>query len=255
MSEIDLGSVSVSKQDRIATITFEHPKSNSLPRKLLEKLAMAIEETGADADVRVVVIRSSGNRAFCAGASFDEFLAIETLEESTRFFSGFAKVLLAIRSCPAFVICRVQGKVVGGGVGLVSACDYAIATEAAAIRLSELAIGIGPFTISPAVIRKVGLPAFNELAIDADWRDAAWSERHGLYVSVVTDTEALDAAVNARAKALADFNPDAMRELKALLWAGTEDWPTILAERVSITARLMLSDFVREKVSSLRNNS
>ena len=246
--------VSCTVDDRgVAVVTFAHPRSNSLPGAVLAELAETIRELGGRPDVRVVVLGSAGDRAFCAGASFDELIAISNEEEGLRFFMGFANVINAIRTLPKLVIGRVQGKAVGGGVGVASATDYCLATRHAAVKLSELAVGIGPFVVGPAVERKLGVSGMSQLAIDAtEWRSAHWAAEHGLYASVHEDTAALDAEVDALSGRLATSNPEAMAEMKRTFWRGTEDWDTLLAERAAISGRLVLSDFTRSAIARFK---
>ena len=246
--------VSCTVDDRgVAVVTFAHPRSNSLPGAVLAELAETIRGLGDRPDVRVVVLGSAGNRAFCAGASFDELIAISNEEEGLRFFMGFANVINAIRTLPKLVIGRVQGKAVGGGVGVASATDYCLATQHAAVKLSELAVGIGPFVVGPAVERKLGVSGMSQLAIDAtEWRSANWAAEHGLYASVHEGAAALDAAVDALAGRLAASNPEAMAEMKRTFWRGTDDWDTLLAERAAISGRLVLSDFTRSAIARFK---
>lgn len=239
-------------KEGIATVTFFHPGHNALPTALLDQLVVELEQAGADSEVRVVILRSAGNRTFCAGANFDELLAIKDEEQGKRFFMGFAAVLNAMRRCPKLIIVRVQGKAIGGGVGLAAAADYCLATRYAAIRLSELAIGIGPFVIEPAVRRKLGLAATTELTVSTDWRDADWAARKGLYAQVLDDQEALDQEVQALARRLASFNPEALREMKAVCWQGSEDWDRILPARAAISGRLVLSTFTRKALQEFK---
>lgn len=237
----------------VAVVTFAHPRSNSLPGAVLAELADTLRGLGDRSDVRVVVLGSAGDRAFCAGASFDELVAISDEAEGLRFFMGFANVINAVRSIPQLVIGRVQGKAVGGGVGVASAVDYCLATKHAAVKLSELAVGIGPFVVGPAVERKLGVSAMSQLAIDAtEWRSADWAASRGLYASVYDSTAALDEAVNALAGRLAVSNPEAMAEMKATFWRGTEDWGELLAERAAISGRLVLSDFTRQAIARFK---
>lgn len=247
------GYVRTDTQDGIATIGFFHPQSNSLPGAVLQDLALAIAGAGQDEAARVIVLRSGGDKTFCAGASFDELAAIADEAAGLKFFSGFAHVINAIRSCGKLVIGRVQGAAVGGGVGLVAAVDYCIATESARIKLSELAVGIGPFVVGPAVERKVGTAVFSALAIDATgWRDARWAEEHGLYAEVHPDTAALDAAVQRLAGILKASSPEAMANLKTIFWQGTDHWSTLLTERAGISGRLVLSDFTRNAIAAFK---
>lgn len=246
--------VSLSVDDRgVAYVTFAHPRSNSLPGAVLAALADQITQLGHRADVKVVVLGSAGDRAFCAGASFDELVAIDDEETGLAFFMGFANVINALRSMPQLVIGRVQGKAVGGGVGLAAATDHCLATQHAAVKLSELAVGIGPFVVGPAVERKLGVAGLSELAIDAaSWRSADWACQRGLYAGVYADVQSLDEAVDALAGRLAASNPEAMSELKGTFWRGTEHWGTLLAERAAVSGRLVLSDFTKEAIARFK---
>jgi methylglutaconyl-CoA hydratase len=237
----------------LGTITFGHPMSNSLPGKILRKLAETISELGQNDAVKVILLRSSGERAFCAGASFDELISIEDLETGHHFFSGFALVINACRKCPKLIIGRVQGKAVGGGVGLASSVDYCFATNRAEVKLSELAVGIGPFVVGPAVERKIGLAAMSELAINAsEWRSAEWAKEKGLYSNTYEDAETMDQAIDQLIQQLLKSNPEAMMELKRIFWQGTENWDQLLMERASISGRLVLSDFTRNAISAFK---
>ena len=237
----------------IATIEFFHPASNSLPAAILTDLAKTINHIGIDNRVKVIVLRSAGDKAFCAGASFDELIAISNEEEGKRFFSGFAHVINEMRKCHKLIIGRVHGKAVGGGVGIISATDYAIATEEASVKLSELAVGIGPFVVGPAVERKIGASCFSQLAIDATgWRSAEWGKRHGLYSEMYKTTQELDDAVASLAEKLAHSNPEAMAQLKKVFWQGTDHWDTLLSERAAISGRLVLSDFTRNAINKFK---
>lgn len=240
----------------IATVTFHHPKSNSLPGHVLRGMAEAIQESGRNPDVRVIILRSEGDKAFCAGASFDELLSIDSNERGLAFFSGFALVINAIRTAPVFVIGRIHSHTVGGGVGLACAVDIAYAHESASARLSELAIGIGPFVVGPAVERKVGPGTFGLLsATPALRRSAQWCEQRGLYAEVFPTPEALDARIDAHAKELASYSPEAMADLKQVMWRGTEDWDTLLTERAAISGRLVLSAFTTKAIARFREEA
>jgi methylglutaconyl-CoA hydratase len=237
----------------ITTIEFFHPQSNSLPAKLLEQLAQAIHGSGNDTDTKVIILRSAGNKAFCAGASFDELAAIKNKEQGLDFFSGFAHVINEIRTCPKLVIGRIHGKCVGGGVGIAAAVDYAIATEGAEIKLSELAVGIGPFVVGPAVERKIGTSAFSQLAIDAAmWRNADWARRKGLFAEVHPDVAGMDESIHRLANTLMHSSPEAMAELKKICWKGTENWGTLLLERAAISGRLVLSAFAKNAIEKFK---
>lgn len=237
----------------IATIEFGHPMSNSLPGKILQKLADTITELGKNDDVKVIVLRSYGEKAFCAGASFDELISIRDLETGKQFFSGFAKVINACRKAPKFIIGRVHGKAVGGGVGIASAVDYCLATRYAEVKLSELAVGIGPFVVGPAVERKIGLSAMSELAINAtEWRSAEWAQKKGLYTDVFESAEEMDAEIEALALRLSKSNPEAMAMLKQIFWQGTENWDELLTERAGMSGHLVLSEFTVNAINQFK---
>jgi methylglutaconyl-CoA hydratase len=237
----------------IATIEFFHPQSNSLPGKILLDLASAVTHAGTDPETVVIILRSGGERTFCAGASFDELVAIKNEAEGLKFFSGFAHIINAMRTCPKFIIGRIQGKCVGGGVGLAASVDYAIAKDTAEIKLSELAVGIGPFVVGPAVERKIGTAAFSALAIDATgWRNAEWAKRKGLFAEVHENTENMDEAVQRLAYNLSHSSPQAMTEMKKMFWKGTEHWDTLLIERARISGRLVLGEFTRNAIDKFK---
>ena len=232
----------------IATITFFHPKSNSLPGTLLASLAAAVTEAGANPEAKVIVLRSDGDGAFCAGASFAELQAISDAESGKRFFMGFVNLILAMIRAPKFVVTRVHGKAVGGGVGIVSASDFAMAASEASLKLSELAVGLGPFIVGLPIQKKIGLAAFSAMAIDADWRDAEWGHRHGLYAELHPDIPSLDAALAKRVETLVASNPLAMAQLKEVFWEGTEDWSRQLDSRAGMSGTLVLSEFTSRAV-------
>jgi len=237
----------------IGTITFYHPQGNAMPSAQLAKLTVEIEKLGADDAVKVIVLQSEGEKAFCAGASFTELTAIKDIEAGKAFFSGFANVINAMRKVPKFIIARVQGKAVGGGVGLAAAADYTFATEAAQVKLSELTIGIGPFVISPAVERKIGTAAFMELSLNAaEFYPAQWAQQKGLYAEVFTTIEDMDAAVIALAAKLATYNPEAMKLLKQVAWENTQHWDTLLYERAAMSGKLVLSDFTVKALEAFK---
>lgn len=247
------GSVKSTIENGIGTVTFFHPQSNSLPGDLLRALATEITKVGNDPAAKVIVLKSEGDKAFCAGASFDELMAINDIEAGKKFFSGFAGVINAMRKAPKFVIARVQGKAVGGGVGLASAADYTLAVDSAAIKLSELAVGIGPFVVGPAVERKMGTSAFCQLTINAaEWHSAQYGKEKGLYAELFKTTEELDAAVAKLAGTLAKSSPDAMKQLKKIMWEGTENWDTLLIERALMSGTLVLSDFTKNFIAGFK---
>jgi methylglutaconyl-CoA hydratase len=240
-------------QNNIATIEFFHPEQNSLPGHLLAQLAETITNAGNNPEVKVIILKSGGDRTFCAGASFKELISINDAQTGKVFFSGFANVINAMRLCPKFIIGRIQGKTVGGGVGIAAATDYCMATQFAAIKLSELNVGIGPFVVSPAIERKMGVSAMSQIAIDANtFYDANWAREKGLYASVFESIETMDEAVEAFAKHLCTYNPEAMVEMKKIFWRGTDDWDNLLAERAAISGRLVLSDFTKETLKKFK---
>lgn len=237
----------------ISTIEFFHPEHNSLPGDLLASLVEAINHAGKNEDVKVVILQSGGDRTFCAGASFQELISIDDPETGKVFFSGFANVINAMRKCPKFIIGRIQGKTVGGGVGLASATDFCMATKYASIKLSELNVGIGPFVVGPAVQRKLGLSGMSQIAIDANtFYSAEWAQQKGLFQQVFESVEDLDDAVQKFAENLCNYNPDAMKEMKMMIWKGAEDWDTLLAERAAISGRLVLSEFTKETLKRFK---
>lgn len=249
------GYVGYSTEGRIGTIEFYHPKGNSLPGPILKQLTDKIKKAGANDITHAIVIKSGGDRAFCAGASFDELTSISNEDEGKEFFMGFANVINAMRTCPKMIITRVHGKTVGGGIGIIAASDFAIAAQNASVRLSELSLGIGPFVVGPAVRRKLGTSAFSTLALDAKtWYDSQWALNNGLYNKVVENTEELDIAVNEMSKNLASSNLDALTHLKDIMWQGTGHWHATLEQRAEISGRLVLSEFTKKTIADFKNN-
>ncbi len=253
MKTIDSGSVQVAIKNGIATIEFYHPASNSLPGNLLAKLAASIEDSGKNAAIRVIVLKSAGDRTFCAGASFDELVSISNELEGSHFFSGFAKLVSAMRKCPKLIIGRIQGKAVGGGVGIAAATDISYATNHAMVKLSELSIGIGPFVVGPIVQRKMGLPAFSQLTLEATkWQSADWAKRNGLYADVFENISKLDGAVQELSTTLARSNPEAMSMLKKIFWEGTDHWDLLMQDRAKMSGKLVLSEFTSDAIKQFK---
>ena len=245
--------VNISTNNAIATIEFFHQVHNSLPGDLFTKLAKTITEAGKNDAVKVIILKSGGDRTFCAGASFNELISINDAQTGKVFFSGFANVINAMRKCPKFIIGRIQGKTVGGGVGVASATDYCMATKFASIKLSELNVGIGPFVVGPAVERKLGLSAMSQIAIDANsFYEAEWARQKGLYNQVFDSVEELDEAVQTFAENLCNYNPEAMKEMKKIFWSGTEDWDELLAKRAVISGKLVLSEFTKQTLKKYK---
>src|SRR5678815_2130868 len=251
--EISSGYVKSEFHNSVTTIEFFHPQSNSLPSKILDELSQEIHRAGNDDDTRLIILKSAGDKIFCAGASFDELAAIQNFEQGLQFFSGFAHVINAMRICPKFIVARIQGKCVGGGVGLVAAADYVIATEQAEIKLSELTIGIGPFVVGPVVERKIGTSAFTQLAIDASmWRSAQWAGRKGLFAEVHATSEGMDESLSRLTNTLLHSSPAAMAEMKKIFWKGTENWDYLLLERAAISGKLVLSSFTKNAIEKFK---
>jgi methylglutaconyl-CoA hydratase len=237
----------------ITTIEFFHPQSNSLPAKILEELAREIHSAGTDDDTKVIILQSKGDGAFCAGASFDELSSIKNEADGLKFFTGFAHVINAMRKCKKLTVGRIHGKCVGGGVGLAASVDYAIAVDKAEIKLSELAMGIGPFVVGPAIERKIGVSAYSQLAIDSHlWRNAEWAKHKGLFAEVHSSVENMDESVYRLANCLAHSNPTAMEEMKKIFWKGTEHWDELLKERAAISGKLILSEYSKKAIAKFK---
>ncbi len=252
--EISEGYVKVETHTGVTTIEFFHPKSNSLPGKILSDLEQEIHSAGNDDRSKVIVLRSGGDKAFCAGADFNELSSVKSISEGEEFFRGFANVINAMRKCPKFIIGRIQGNCVGGGVGLAASVDYCIALENVQVKLSELSIGFGPFVIGPAIERKIGNAAFSQLAIDATmWRNADWAKRKGLFAEVHTGIEGMDESVERLANCLVHSNTEAIKETKKMLWKGTDHWDELLKERAAISGRLIVSEFARNAINAFKN--
>lgn len=247
------GSLYTKIENQVATLEFGHPASNSFTLELLNRLTAELDKLSNNDAVTVILLKSEGEKAFCAGASFDELMQVSNLEEGEVFFSGFANVINAMRRCKKVIVGRVQGKAVGGGVGLISACDYAFAVEGASIKLSELSIGIAPLVIAPAVERKIGVAAISELSLAAtDWKTAYWAQEKGLYAKVFDNIEDLDTEVDFFTQKLAAYNPSALTEWKKVLWNNTDHWDTLLTERAKITGRLVLSPFTKNALEKFK---
>ncbi len=247
------GSLYTSIENRIATVEFGHPASNSFVAELLARLADELKELSKKEEVSLIVLKSEGDRAFCAGASFDELVAVSNLEEGKAFFSGFANVINAMRTCKKLIVGRVQGKAVGGGVGLIAACDYAFAVEDASIKLSELTIGIGPFVIAPAVERKIGNAGLAELSLaPTEWKNAYWGKEKGLFARVFENNKEMDEELHLFTTKLASYNPQALMDMKSVLWEGTGHWDSLLSERAELSGKLVLSDFTKQALDKFK---
>ncbi|MBU2494124.1 MAG: enoyl-CoA hydratase/isomerase family protein [Bacteroidetes bacterium] len=249
------GNVEVKINNGIAEIIFYHPKSNSLPGKLLRELADKFSQLSINDDVKIIVLKSEGNKAFCAGASFDELLEIKDFETGKNFFMGFALLINSMRKCPKLIIARIHGKAVGGGVGIAAAADYSFAHSSASVKLSELALGIGPFVVGPAVERKIGKSAFSQMSIDYEWYPAQWAKEKGLYNEIYNTVEELDSAIQKLSEKLAAGSKDAMNKLKEVLWEGTEDWDSLLEKRAGISGELILSEFSNNYINNFKKSN
>lgn len=248
------GSIYTNIKNRVATVEFGHPASNSFVAEMLDRLTDEFNKLSNNDAISVIILKSEGDRTFCAGASFDELMAVSTMEEGKVFFSGFANVINAMRKCKKVIIGRVQGKTVGGGVGLASACDYVFATVEAAVRLSELTIGIAPLVIGPAVERKIGKAAISEMSLSpTEWKNAYWAQEKGLFSKVFDDSKKMDDELHFFMEKLSSYNPEALEEWKKVLWEGTSNWDTLLTERAAVTGKLVLSEFTKDALSKFKN--
>lgn len=250
---MELGSIKTEIVNKIAKVTFSHPASNSFPSSLLQKLTDELEALNKNENVTIIVLQSEGTGAFCAGASFDELVAISNYEDGSKFFSGFANVINAMRKCSKLIIGRIHGKAVGGGVGLAAACDYTFATQKSDIKLSEIAIGIGPFVIEPAVSRKIGKTALAEMTLTPTlWKSAIWAKEKGLFTEIFDTTEDLDKRLENYSNELSQYNKEALADMKKVLWEGTDNWDSLLYERAAISGRLVLSDFTKKALEKFK---
>lgn len=246
------GFVNTEIKNKISEITFGTEKSNSLPGEILEKLAQTILSEGAKPEVKAILLKSAGEKAFCAGASFDELLSIEELETSKKFFGGFAKVLNAMRKCGKLVIVRVQGKTTGGGVGIACAADYCFATQDSAMALTELNLGIGPFVIGPYVERKIGKSAYTAMSVDADFRSAEWCAKHDVYHMVSATIAEMDIKLTDFLEKLSQRSADALALIKKVSWEGTEHFESLMPERIHMSASLILEDSAKKNIQSIK---
>ena len=247
------GNVKLEISNKIATLSFYHPKSNSLPSILVKEMIEKFNNLSNDEEVNVIILKSKGEQAFCAGASFDELMEIENFEDGKSFFMNFANLINSIRKCSKIVVGRIQGKVVGGGVGLVAACDYTLATKNAALKLSELALGLGPFVVGPPIERKIGKEAFVEMSLDCEWRNAEWGKKHGFYHDVLESVEELDFNIAKFVESLSTRSPEALTSLKKVFWEGTDHWDELLEERAEHSGRLVLSDFTKKFIKDFKS--
>ena len=248
------GSVTLEIKNNIGTIEFFHPQSNSLPSEILKKLSSTISEAGTNDEIKVIILKSKGDRTFCAGASFDELSNINNFSDGKKFFMGFANVINACRKCPKLIICRVQGKAVGGGVGMACAGDYCFATKYASIKLSELAVGIGPFVVGPAVEKKSSISAYSTLSINANkWFTSSWAREKGIFSEVFDTKEEMDQGINKLAENLTNSNPEAIKKLKEVIWSNSDNWDELLEKRAEYSGQLVLSDFTKNAIARFKS--
>lgn len=245
--------VSYELVDGIAIIEFFHPQHNSLPLHLLQELTNALKKASNSEAAKVVLLKSGGDRTFCAGASLEELISISDESTGKQFFSGFGAVINAIRENHKLVVARIQGKAVGGGVGLIAAADSSFATKTASVRLSELNIGIGPFVIAPAVKRKIGLSAFSRLSLHpTEWMGAEEAAKNGLFTRIFDTAALMDTFLESYLKQLVNYNPEALKNMKNVLWEGTEHWPELLDERASMSGKLVLSSHTKQALAKFK---
>jgi methylglutaconyl-CoA hydratase len=254
-TEMTNGIVKLETKNKIATITFYHPKSNSLPSQLLQKMIDIFNQLSDDPSINVIILQSEGEKTFCAGAFFDELIEIDNFEDGKKFFMNFANLINAIRKCKKIVVGRIQGKVVGGGVGLVSVCDYTLASKNASLKLSELALGLGPFVVGPPIERKIGKEAFVEMSLDCEWRSADWAKDNGFYHNVFESIEELDLEINKFTANLSERSSEALTSLKKVFWEGTDHWDKLLEERAENSGRLVLSDYTKNFIAEFKNRN
>ena len=248
------GYVKVEVKNGVGQIEFFHPKSNSLPAALLKEITEGLNTLSENNEVLVIHLKSGGEKSFCAGASFDELLEVSNEEEGKAFFSGFARVILAIKNAPKFVVAQIQGKAVGGGVGIVAACDFVVATEEASLKLSELSIGIGPFVVGPALERKIGLAHFSNMTLNpTSWKTANWGKEIGLYSEVVSSIIDLNKRLKEIITLYKTYSPEAMLEIKKMLWEEWFDLDEVMSRRAEQSGSLVLSDFTRNKLKELKS--
>lgn len=241
-------------KSNIAEITFGTPKSNSLPSEILEKLAQTILDEAAKENVSLILLKSEGEKAFCAGASFDELLDINDLETSKHFFGGFAKVLNAMRTCRKIVVVRVQGKTTGGGVGIACAADYCFATKDAGLALPELNLGIGPFVIGPFVERKIGKSQFTAMSLDTEFRNANWAKDNHIYHQVFDSITEMDFEIQKFLEKLSAKSTDALALIKKVSWEGTEHFAELMPERILMSASLLLEDSTKANIEKIKQS-
>lgn len=247
------GTVGLKKENKIATLSFFHPQSNSMPSSLIKELIEKFNQLSDDESVNVIILKSEGDKTFCAGASFDELIEIDNFNDGKKFFMNFANLINTIRKCKKIVVGRIQGKVVGGGVGLVSVCDYCFASKNASLRLSELALGLGPFVVGPPIERKIGKEAFVEMSLDCEWRSAEWAKQFGFYHDVLSSTKELDENINTFVIELSERSSEALISLKKIFWEGTDHWDELLEERAENSGRLVLSDFTKKFIKEFKS--
>lgn len=246
---MNLSSVQLNITHNIATISFYSIKSNSFTSIMLHELSQLLDEVSKNETINVVILKSEGEKTFCAGASFDELLQVENEEDASLFFSGFAKVILAMKNCKIPIITRVQGNAVGGGVGIIAASDYAFSLNNCKVKLSELSLGFGPFVIEPAVSRKIGIIAMQNISYNpVEWKNIQWARENNLFQETFETIELMDEKIEIFVNQLSNYSRDALVELKKVFWNNTEHWDKLLYERAAISGKLALSSYTKVKL-------
>jgi methylglutaconyl-CoA hydratase len=243
------GFINYNIKDSVLHLEFGHPLGNSLPSNLLSGLKNSITTASTDDSIKVILLKSSGN-SFCGGASFNELVKIDNLEDATEFFMGFANLMLAIKECPKPVVAKVHGKSVGGGLGIIAASDWAIGTEKSSIRLSEISIGIGPFTIGPVLVRKIGVGNFQRLSLSADWIDSNWGLNSGLFQEIC-NSDALETVTESRIEHFKKLDPISFAENKKLMWSFSDITEDSLRVKASNVSKLLLNQNTQSILKSL----
>ncbi|HYD81299.1 MAG TPA: enoyl-CoA hydratase/isomerase family protein [Paucimonas sp.] len=239
--------------DRLATVTLNRPDvRNAFNETTIAEIAQAFRELGAAAGVRAIVLAANGP-AFCAGADLNwmKKMAGYTHEENRADAMQLAEMLRTIYLCPKPVVARIQGDCYAGGMGLVAACDIAVAAEEANFCLSEVKLGLIPATISPYVIKAMGENAARRYFLTAERFPAAEAHRIG-FVHAVVQADALDAAVGDLVKALTTNSPNAVKEAKCLVRdvSGLPVTDALVADTAERIAHIRASDEGKEGVRS-----
>jgi methylglutaconyl-CoA hydratase len=244
----------VKNQPSVGTITLNLPEvRNAFNETAIAEITQAFRELGADGGIRVIILAARGP-AFCAGADLNwmKKMAGYTHEENRADAAQLAEMLRAVYTCPKPVVAKVQGDCYAGGMGLVAACDIAIAMEKANFCLSEVKLGLIPATISPYVIKAMGENAARRYFLTAERFSAQEAKRIGFLHEVVADDAALDSIVDETVKALVANSPNAVKEAKRLVRdvGGVALSDALIADTVVRIADIRASEEGREGVGS-----